>query len=62
MPGFGLRQSQLSAPACGQKKMASISAPTCCARVCIFWWIAFSTVMSKYSRALPDWFEALTTR
>ena len=44
MPAFGLRQSQLSIAACGQKKIASMSAPTCCALVCSFWWIAFRVV------------------
>ena len=62
MPDFGLRQSQLSIAACGQKKIASIEPPTCCALACSFWWIALRMFMSNSSRAMPDWFEAITTR
>src|SRR5450830_1378446 len=60
--GLGLPAIAVVDGGMGAKKMASIWAPAICACVCSFWWMLFRMVMSNSSRAMPDWFEATTTR
>jgi hypothetical protein len=62
MPGLGLRQSQLSALVCGQKKIASMRPPTWASAFSILSWIAISVSVSNRPRPTPDWLLATTTR